>query len=118
VQHLIGEVEVDVHVMRAAVEHTARLLDETYGNRFPTLDEMVASMRQFQATKAFVNQRAVEAVDRAMRATGGAGFMSSSPMARMYRDVRAGPFMQPWSPLEVYPYLGQLALGLDPADDL
>jgi alkylation response protein AidB-like acyl-CoA dehydrogenase len=118
VQHLIGEVEVDVHVMRATVEHCALLLDETFGNRFPTQDELVDVMRQFQATKAFVNQRAVEAVDRAMRATGGAGYMGSSPIARMYRDVRAGPFMQPWSPLEVYSYLGQVALGMEPDDDL
>jgi alkylation response protein AidB-like acyl-CoA dehydrogenase len=117
VQHLIGEVEVDVHVMRAAVEHCARLLDATVGSRFPSHDEMVAAMRHFQATKAFVNQRAIEAVDRALRATGGAGFMASSPVARMYRDVRAGPFMQPWSPLEVYGYLGRLALGMEPDDE-
>ena len=117
VQHVIGELEVDVHVMRAAVEHCGLLLDATYGGRFPSEDELVATMRHFQATKTFVNQRAIEAVDRAMRASGGAGFMAASPLARMYRDVRAGPFMQPWSPLEVYTYLGQLALGLDPTDD-
>jgi alkylation response protein AidB-like acyl-CoA dehydrogenase len=117
VQHVIGELEVDVHVMRAAIEHAALSLDATCGDRFADEDEMVAVMRQLQATKAFVNQRAVEAVDRAMRATGGSGFMASSPIARMYRDVRAGPFMQPWSPLEVYGYLGRLALGLEPDDD-
>jgi alkylation response protein AidB-like acyl-CoA dehydrogenase len=117
VQHVIGEVEVDVATMRAVVEHNALLLEEAYVDRTPTDEETVAVMRSFQAAKAFVNQRAIEAVDRAMRASGGAGYMASSGLARLYRDVRAGPFMQPWSPLEVHAYLGQLALGFEPEDD-
>jgi hypothetical protein len=48
-----------------------------------------------QAAKAFVNDAAARIVDRALALSGGAGYLSGSPLARAYRDVKAGSFMHP-----------------------
>jgi L-evernosamine nitrososynthase len=71
---------------------------------FATLDLIKA---QPEAAKAFVN----EAVDRALALSGGAGYVNGSPLARAYRDVKAGSFMHPLGANRAYDYLGHVALG-------
>jgi alkylation response protein AidB-like acyl-CoA dehydrogenase len=96
---------------------TATAADAFFGQhpagRVP-LDELHALMKDFQCTKWFVNRKAIEIVDRALTASGGAGYLNTSPLARLYRDVRAGPFMQLFSPNEAFEYIGKVTLGIDP----
>ena len=54
-------------------------------------------------------------VDRALALSGGAGYMAAHPLARAYRDVRAGAFMHPLGANRAYELIGEVALGIEPA---
>ena len=80
-----------------------------------TPDELTALFAEAQAAKAFVNEAAARSVDRALALSGGAGYVSGSPLARAYRDVKAGSFMHPLGANRAYDYLGRVALGEEAA---
>jgi alkylation response protein AidB-like acyl-CoA dehydrogenase len=119
-QHLIGEMEVDVYACRATLSHFASTVDD-FVARYPKQDAPAAEAeeldRQHQAAKYIINRRAIDAVDKALTASGGAGYMSKHPLSRMYRDVRAGPFMQPYSPAEALEFIGRVTLDQPPSGD-
>ena len=71
-------------------------------------------LKDHQSMKWVVNQNAIEIVNRAIDVIGGSGFMDKNPLSRLYRDVRAGPFMQPYSPIKARDYIGKIALGIYP----
>jgi len=68
-------------------------------------------MKDYQSAKWVVNQNAIAIVSQAMDLSGGGGFMARNPLSRLYRDVRAGPFMQPYSPIDARDYMGRVLLG-------
>jgi alkylation response protein AidB-like acyl-CoA dehydrogenase len=116
-QFQIAEIEVQLAAARAVLARTAQLLDEYFARPDAelTIDDVQWMMHQWQCTKLVVNRAAADVVDRALALSGGAGYLSGNPLSRLYRDVRAGPFMQPLSPNEAFEYIGQVALGLDPS---
>ena len=74
-------------------------------------EELDALFAETQAAKAFVNEAAARIVDRALALSGGAGYLNGSPLARAYRDVKAGSFMHPLGANRAYDYLAHVALG-------
>jgi alkylation response protein AidB-like acyl-CoA dehydrogenase len=120
VQHVVAEMEVDLATCRAVIDGVGRLIDEQLVDRPVadlTDDDLHQLNKEFQCAKLVVNRKAIEIVDRALSVSGGAGYMNANPLSRLYRDVRAGPFMQPFSPVEAHEYIGKVALGLDPVVD-
>ena len=77
-------------------------------------DELTALFAEAQAAKAFVNEAAARVVDRALALSGGAGYLNGHPLARAYRDVRAGGFMHPLGANRAYDLLADVALGREP----
>jgi alkylation response protein AidB-like acyl-CoA dehydrogenase len=117
IQHGVAEMEIDLFGMRAALERITRLADDevTARGAFEVeLADLHHLMKELQCARSIVNRKAIEVVDAAMTLSGGAGFLTSNILSRLYRDVRAGPFVQPFSPNEAFEYIGRVALGLDP----
>jgi alkylation response protein AidB-like acyl-CoA dehydrogenase len=120
IQHLIAEIEIDLAASRAMLGRTAMVADAFFSQHLVEgipLDGLHELMKDFQCAKWFVNRKAIDIVDRALTASGGAGYLSRHPLSRLYRDVRAGPFMQPFSPNEAFEYIAKVTLGLDPRLD-
>ncbi len=114
---LVAESAIDVAAARGILARAASLVDEHYAAHPAddgTDDEVVAVFSEGQAAKAFVVDAATRVVDRALALSGGAGYLNGSPLARAYRDVRAGAFMHPLGANRVYGFLARTALGLRP----
>jgi alkylation response protein AidB-like acyl-CoA dehydrogenase len=116
-QHAIAEIEVDLAAARAMLARSTTLADalfQTYPAGSVPMTKLHQVMKDFQCTKLVVTRKAIDIVDHALTVSGGAGYLSKHPLSRLYRDVRAGPFMQPFSPNEAFAYIGRVTLGLDP----
>ena len=105
---LVAESAMDLSAARGALSRAAQLVDE---RREP----IAVLFAEAQAAKTFTNDAACRVVDRALALVGGAGYRSGHPLARAYRDVRAGAFMHPLGANRAYDLVGRVALGADPA---
>jgi L-evernosamine nitrososynthase len=108
---LVGENAIELSACRASLSRAAALLDEDNG---PEPDVM-ALFAEAQAAKMFVTDAAARVVDRALCLSGGAGYLNGNPLARAYRDVKAGAFMHPLGANRAYEFLADVSLGREPA---
>jgi alkylation response protein AidB-like acyl-CoA dehydrogenase len=115
VQRLVAENEVDLTVARSALGRVATIVDERFseGGVVPTRPQLHELMKEIQCVNVAVKRAAIAVVDRALTVSGGRGYLSANPLSRLYRDVRAGPFMQPLSMLDAFEYIGKIKLGID-----
>jgi len=107
---------IDLAAARGILARAATLIDEHRAAN-PTSDgtaeELGALFAEAQAAKAFVGEASARIVDRALALSGGAGYLNGSPLARAYRDVKAGSFMHPLGANRAYDYLAEVALDGD-----
>jgi alkylation response protein AidB-like acyl-CoA dehydrogenase len=114
----VADNAVDLAAARGVLSRAAALIDDHRAAN-PASDgsaeELTALFAEAQAAKAFVNEAAARIVERALALSGGAGYVNGSPLARAYRDVKAGSFMHPLGANRAYDYLGRVALGEEAA---
>jgi alkylation response protein AidB-like acyl-CoA dehydrogenase len=110
----VADNAVDLAAARGILARACALIDE-HRDANPASDgtagELSALFAEAQAAKAFVNEAAGRIVERALALSGGAGYLNGSPLARAYRDVRAGSFMHPLGANRAYDHLARVALG-------
>ena len=114
VHQTVGEMEIELAKCRSILRSAGMGADDWLVDAVakpPTEESAHHLMKDYQSAKWVVNRGAIEIVDKALDLVGGGGFMNNH---RLYRDVRAGPFMQPLSPTELRGYIGQVVLGLYP----
>jgi alkylation response protein AidB-like acyl-CoA dehydrogenase len=108
---------VDLATMRAVFDRAGRLIDDFHA-AFPTgafaLQDIQTVFGEVQAAKVHVHDAACRVVDRALALRGGGGYLTASPLAKAWRDVRAGAFMHPLGDNRAYAYLATTALGVPP----
>jgi alkylation response protein AidB-like acyl-CoA dehydrogenase len=114
---LVAEAAIDLAAARGVLSRAAALIDE-HRAAHPADDgseaEITDLFAEGQAAKTFVGDAATRVVDRALALSGGAGYLNGSPLARAYRDVRAGAFMHPLGANRAYAFLSRTVLGLRP----
>ncbi len=114
----VADNTIDLAAARGVLSRAAALIDGHRGANPAsdgTAEELEALFAEAQAAKAFVGEAAARIVDRALALSGGAGYVNGSPLARAYRDVKAGSFMHPLGANRAYDYLGHMALGEQPS---
>jgi alkylation response protein AidB-like acyl-CoA dehydrogenase len=115
-QQLVAGSAIELAACRAALSRAAALIDQHHEAN-PTShgspEELTALFSEAQAVKTFVNDTAVQLVDRALTMAGGRGYLNGSPIARAYRDVRASAFMNPLAAGRAHEFIGRVALGME-----
>jgi alkylation response protein AidB-like acyl-CoA dehydrogenase len=114
----VADNAIDLTASRGVLSRAAALIDEHRAANQASdgsAEQLGALFAEAQAAKAFVNEAAARVVERALALSGGAGYVNGSPLARAYRDVKAGSFMHPLGANRAYDYLGRVALGEQPS---
>jgi len=89
---LVGEMEAAFLTARSVHETVARELDAFPGDMQPAVAKAILC-------KEIVTAKAVAVVDKAVEIAGGRAYFRKSPLERLARDVRAGRFHPPASPV-------------------
>lgn len=118
VRTLVAEIDARLYTLRAALEAALDNADAISAD--PAQDPAERGRRMmlpFQYAKLMINKMAPDIVDDCLTLVGGAGYSGGHPLSRLYRDVRAGGFMQPYNYVDGVDFLSAQALGLQHEND-
>ncbi|GGK75049.1 acyl-CoA dehydrogenase [Sphaerisporangium melleum] len=114
IRTMVADIETNLFTLRAAAAAALTNADELNEDLDGDLDERGRRMMvPFQCAKLTVNRLAQSVVNDAVTIVGGAAYDAAHPLSRLYRDVRAGWFMQPYTYIDAVDFLSGLALGID-----
>jgi alkylation response protein AidB-like acyl-CoA dehydrogenase len=114
VRQAVGEMITELATATAVAETLGRRADEMVAAGPPDLAGAHAFMSAFQAAKVAIHRTTIRTVDLAMDLAGGGAYVIGHPVGQRYRDVRAGPYMEPFSPHEALGYVGAVLTGREP----
>jgi alkylation response protein AidB-like acyl-CoA dehydrogenase len=117
VRQAVGEMVTELSTATAVAETLGRRADELVAaglSRPPDLPGAHAFMSTFQAAKVAIHRTTIRTVDLAMDLSGGGAYVAGHPIGQRYRDVRAGPYMEPFAPHEALGYVGAVLTGREP----
>lgn len=118
IRTLVAQIEARLFALRSAAAAALRNADDlAYDFSLEADERGRRMMTPFQCAKLMVNQLAADVVDDCMTVLGGRSYSARHPIARIYRDVRAGRFMQPYTYVDAVDYLSAQALRLPHDND-
>jgi alkylation response protein AidB-like acyl-CoA dehydrogenase len=107
-QMLAADAAVALTAARGTLSRAAGLAEDYLDGSIEALEDVFTEV---QAAKAFVNETTVRIVDLSLALAGGAAYRAGHPIARAYRDVRAGAFMHPLGANRAYELVANVSLG-------
>lgn len=108
---LLAEIDSRLYAMRTTVA-AAHTTADYFSSEFDgdPGERGRRMMHAFQCAKFMVNRLAPDIVGDCLTVIGGASYAAANPLSRLYRDVRAGSFMHPFTYPDAVDYLGNAAL--------
>lgn len=114
---LVAQIDANLYALRATVGAALMNSDVLNQHIADPAERGLRMMLPFQYAKLIVNQLSPAIVKDCCTLLGGASYSASHPLSRLYRDVQAGGFMQPYSYSAGVDFLSAQALGIDQDND-
>ncbi|GII90685.1 acyl-CoA dehydrogenase family protein [Sinosporangium siamense] len=112
VRTLVAEMDARLFTLRSSVAGALAVADAlAYDEVTDPAERGLQMMTPFQCAKLMVNRLAPAIVSDCLTVVGGASYSGSNPLSRLYRDVRAGGFMQPYTYPDAVDYLSGQVFG-------
>ncbi|MEV4754136.1 acyl-CoA dehydrogenase family protein [Micromonospora sp. NPDC049559] len=111
VRTLIAEIDAQLFSVRAAAAAAIAEADRlAYADGGDPAERGRRMMTPFQCAKLVVNRLTPQIVGDCLTIVGGASYTATHPLARRFRDARAGAFMHPYTYADAVDYLSSQAL--------